>query len=107
MALHVETHTPAFLAAFVSPDPIDITDLDDTRRRWRRPAMSSCSRGTPCCLAWPATRRITSSSWRIDGNDHTALREGTIHTAEAPHILVTFHEVHVVRDGDDSERQPG
>ena len=106
MALHVETHTPASLAAFVSPDPIDITNLDDT------PAVAQT--GDELVQSWDTvlsglagetTYHIVVTA--IDGNDHTALREGTFDTEEAPNILVTFHEIHVERDGDDSDINRG
>ena len=106
MALHVETHTPAFLAAFVSPDPIDITNLDDTPAAAQTGDELVQSWDTVLSgLAGETTYHIVVTA--IDGNDHTALREGTFDTAEAPNILVTFHEIHVERDGDDSDVNRG
>jgi hypothetical protein len=56
-------------------------------------------------LAGKTTYHIVVAA--IDGNDHTALREGTFDTEEAPNILVTYHEIHVERDGDDSDINRG
>ena len=128
--LHIETNTPAVIEMWVSEDepdldgapmassgdlatewstllsPIDITDLD--------PAAAVAQTGDELVQSWDTvlsglagdtTHHIVVMA--IDANGNTALREGTIHTAEAPHILVTFHEVHVVRDGDDSSVNRG
>jgi hypothetical protein len=108
--LEVETHTPATIDVFVSPDAPTL-DGDENPSF---PGVDAVATSNGSTTDWDttlpglemgATYHIIVRATDDDGN--RSYRSGSFTTSDAPQVVVTFHYLKVTHDGDSSWKNRG